>query len=170
MSVDSSYIFNQQAIERLHNPDDLDRYLRVTNPGVWVVFGAVLSLLIGLAAWGFFGSVITSVEAKSAYVDGKLVCFLDEERLTYVNKGDTAVIDEKPAVVASVSEVPVSLGEAKEVLGNDYLVSTLFKEDWAYMVTFENDADFPEGVPLTTNITTEHFAPIQLILDTKHAQ
>ena len=67
MANASSSIFNKKASEKLRNPDDLDKYLRVTNPSVWIVIAACVVLLLGLLAWGVFGTVSTSVKGIGVY-------------------------------------------------------------------------------------------------------
>ena len=157
--------FNQRAAEKLRSPDDLDRYVRVTNPSVWAILGACLALLAGLLAWGVFGSVTTSVVATGTCVDALSMCFLSAEDVAHVNVGDVASVGGVQMLVGEVAAVPASRSEAGEVLGSDYLVSTLVAGDWAYQVTFEGDsATLAEGVPLSVNITTERVAPIDLVL------
>ena len=53
----------------------------------------------------------------------------------------------------------------REIVGGDYLASTIVVGDWTYVVRFKGDGDysFAEGVPLSVNITTERIAPISLI-------
>lgn len=63
MADAGSSIFNEQSRNRLQSPDDLDRYIRVTSPSVWVVLGAVIALVMGLLAWGIFDSVSTTITA-----------------------------------------------------------------------------------------------------------
>ena len=157
-------IFNKRATEKLRNPDDLDKYVRVTNPSVWVVLAACAALLVGLLSWGVFGAVTTSVSATGTVVDGVPTCFLSADDIAQVNKGDVANVGGKRMTVLEVAEVPMSPDEAKEILKSDYLTSALVKDDWAYRVTFEGDASgLAEGVPLTVEITTERIAPISLI-------
>ena len=47
-------IFRQKSMERLSSPEQLNDYLKVTNPAVWVVLAAVIFLLAGLFIWSFF--------------------------------------------------------------------------------------------------------------------
>lgn len=159
-------IFNKKATEKLRSPDDLDKYVRVTNPSVWVILAASIALLVGLLSWGFFGSVTTSVQATGAYIDGSVVCFLSAENVKGVQKGQSANVNNSNEMkVESVSPVPFSREEAGYVLKNDYLVSTLLKSDWAYCVTLEGDkSGLSEYVPLEVSIMTERITPISLIL------
>ena len=164
MAETKSSIFNKQATDRLNSPDDLDRYIRATNPSSWMVLVAVLALVLGLLAWGVFGSVSTSVSATGTCVDGQVVCLLDASQAAKVGEGDSAYVSGAQATVSSVSAVPVSRDEAREILPGDYLVDTLMPGDWAYLVTLEVSATLSEGVPLDVSITTESTAPISLVL------
>ena len=165
MADAGSSIFNKKATEKLRNPDDLDKFVRVTNPSVWVILAACVILIAGLLAWGFLGAVTTSVSATGAVVDGAAVCFLSAEDIAQVEVGETANVGGERMTVADVTSVPLSAGEAKEVLHGDYLVSALMEGDWAYLVTFEGDtSDLSENVPLTVHITTERVSPISLVL------
>ena len=161
----ASPIFNKRAAEKLRSPDDLDKFLRVTNPSVWVVLTACLALLAGLLVWGVLGSVTTSVSATGVSVDSQAMCFLAAEDAAKVHEGDAAFVGGERMEVASVATIPVSRAEAGKVLASDYLVSTLVSGDWAYQVTFDGDtSELADGVPLTVSITVERIAPIKLIL------
>ena len=158
-------IFNKRATEKLQSPDDLDQYVRVTNPSVWIVLAACVALLAGLLAWGVFGAVTTSVTATGVAVNGRALCFLTAENAAQVEVGDNAVVSGELMKVSEVSAVPLSRDEAGHVLASDYLVSTLISGDWAYMVTFSGDVEeLATGVPLSVSIMTESVSPISLIL------
>lgn len=160
-----SSIFNQRASERLRSPDDLDKYVRVTNPSVWVVLAACMALLAGILAWGVFGSVSTNVTTMGVVMDGRAVCFLSTEDVARVHAGDAASVGGTQMQVDKVAAVPLSQDEAHELLSSDYLTTTLVGADWAYPVSFSGDVSgLAEGVPLPVAITTERVAPISLIM------
>ena len=60
--------------QRISSPDQLTDYLRVTNPGIWVLLACVILLLTGIFAWASIGTLETvmtvkvSVEAQTATV------------------------------------------------------------------------------------------------------
>lgn len=165
MADPGSSIFNKRATEKLRSPDDLEKYVRVTNPSVWVVLAACIAMLVGLLAWGIFGAVTTSVSGTGTMLDNKVVCFLSAEDAAHVVEGNDAVVQGESMTVTSKSQVPLSRDEASKVLESDYLVSALLPDDWAYEVTLEGDtSEMAEGVPLALSITTERIAPISLIL------
>lgn len=164
MAGDGSSIFNRQAVERLRSPDDLDRYLRATTPGVWVMLSAVFALTVGLLAWGVFGSVSSSVSTTGASINGVVYCMLDGDQVAQVHEGDSAYVGSQQARVARVSKVPLSSAEAKGFLSSDYLVEALMPGEWGYLVVLDGASLEGEGVPVTVSITTARIAPISLVL------
>ena len=50
-------IYREKAVQRVKRPEDLNDYVGVTTPSVWIVLIAVLLLLAGILAWTIFGSV-----------------------------------------------------------------------------------------------------------------
>ena len=50
-------IYREKAVQWVNRPEDLNDYVRVTTPSVWIVLIAVLLLLAGILAWTIFGSV-----------------------------------------------------------------------------------------------------------------
>ena len=165
MADTASSIFNKRATEKLRSPDDLDKYVRVTNPSIWVILAACAALLAGLLAWGVLGSVTTSVTATGVVVNDRAMCFLSAEDVAKVSEGDAAYVGGEHMTVAKVASIPLSREEAAGILPSDYLVSTLVNGDWAYQVTFDGDtSELVDGVPQTVSITVERIAPIRLIL------
>ena len=53
-------IFRQKSVERIALPEQLQDYMRVTTPGVWMVLAAVILLLAGL----ILSSALVNVESK----------------------------------------------------------------------------------------------------------
>ena len=165
MADTTGSIFNKAATERLRSPDDLDKYVRVTNPSVWAILGACFTLVLGLLAWGIFGTVSTSINTLGARVDDQVVCFLSAEDMTKLEVNDEVIVSGEHMKVSGRSKVPVSREEAGLLLQSDYLLSSLMKDDWAYVVYISGNAtNLDSYVPLNVNITVERIAPISLIL------
>ncbi len=163
-------IFNRQATERLHNPDDLDRYVRVARPSAWILLVACVLLVGGLIVWGLFGTVNVNVNSTGVRIDDHLYCFLSSDDGPHTKVGDVARMGDVQVRVASVSVIPLSPDEVKAIVGSDYLVSTLTNgEDWVFEVLFEGDdiGSLPEGVPLSTSITAEKVTPFDMAFGAK---
>ena len=60
-------IFRQKSIDRVSSPEQLNDYIRVTTPGVWLVLLALVILLLGMLAWSVLGTV-EAVDANGVSV------------------------------------------------------------------------------------------------------
>lgn len=45
-------IFRKSSIDRVNSPEQLNDYIRVANPSVWVILLAIAVLLVGVVIWG----------------------------------------------------------------------------------------------------------------------
>ena len=62
-------LFRKKALDRISSPEQLTDYLRVTNPGIWVLLAIVLLLLGSLFAWSAIGTLETKADAKVVVKD-----------------------------------------------------------------------------------------------------
>lgn len=153
------------AASSVRSLDELDRVLKITTPGIWMVILACFALLAGVLAWGFYGTVSKGAFASGIVKDGKLICILDPEEAKLIGEGDTAVTDGQTLTVEKIAELPVSREEAKKLLGSEYLVSENMNGDWAYPVTLlpADGSVFSDGTVLYFEIITEKVSPISMI-------
>ena len=52
-----SGLFRSKSIQRVSSPEQLNDYIRVTTPSVWIVLIALVVLLVGMLAWGVLGRI-----------------------------------------------------------------------------------------------------------------
>ena len=62
MAENNQTLFRKKALDRISSPEQLTDYLRVTNPGIWVILIAVILLLAGILAWSTVGTLETTAE------------------------------------------------------------------------------------------------------------
>ena len=96
-------LFRKESIERIQSPEQLNDYMRVTNPAIWVVLAAVILLLAGMLIWGA-SARIDSVASGTAQVENGalLLSFDDARQADKVQPGMEIVIGESRTAVASV--------------------------------------------------------------------
>lgn len=61
-------IFRKKSIEHISTQEKIDDYIRVANPGVWIILLALICLLGGICAWGVFGKIDIMVDHGNGYV------------------------------------------------------------------------------------------------------
>ena len=52
-----SNLFRKKSLDRVSSPEQLNDYIRVTSPSVWLVLLAIVLLLAGILIWSTFGKV-----------------------------------------------------------------------------------------------------------------
>ena len=63
-------LFRQKSIDRVSSPEQLQDYMRVTNPGVWMVLAAVIVLLAGILVASVVGRLESTVSVTARIVNG----------------------------------------------------------------------------------------------------
>ena len=62
-------VFRKEAIDRISSPEQLNDYLHVTSPGIWVVLISVILLMAGVFVWSCVGTLETKSPAKMIVKD-----------------------------------------------------------------------------------------------------
>lgn len=141
-----SQLFRKKTVERISSPEQLQDYMRVTNPAIWMVLAAVIALLAGLLVASALVKVETTVSAKGSIAEA----------------GSSVVMELSDKEGADVHEgMPVRLaGESGRV---DYV----YQDGDALVVTASLDASakaLPAGV-YDVQIVTETLSPISFLLN-----
>ncbi len=71
-------VFRRKALDQIRSPEQMNDYLKVTNPGIWVILAAVVLLFIGLFAWATVGKLETTAKAQAVIQDGTARVMLTE--------------------------------------------------------------------------------------------
>lgn len=65
----NSNLFRKEAMQRITSPDQLNDYLKVTNPATWVILVAILMLMVGILVWSMVGTLETTEKATAIITD-----------------------------------------------------------------------------------------------------
>lgn len=86
-------VFREKSLERIKSPENLNEYIKVANPGMWIGLLAVLAVLLGFVVWGSVASIDTVVYSAVVVSDSKGVCYFPEKRQQYYKQGMTIEIE-----------------------------------------------------------------------------
>ena len=81
-------IFRKSSLERIQSPEQLDQYLKVTTPMVWIILAAILLLLAAAFWWSSETEIASRVETIGVVKDGVLTVVLEDERTRQLVKKD----------------------------------------------------------------------------------
>ncbi len=156
-----SELFRKKSIERVTSPEQLNDYIRVSNPGVWMILAAVVILLAGVCVWGFFGRLDTKKQASGVCENGKLTCYIKSDDISDVKEDTLVSVAGKEYTVKSVSSSPVRLDGEKD----SYLIylGGFSETDWVFSVTVDAP-DLADG-EYSVDVITKRVSPISFVLN-----
>lgn len=153
-------VFRQKSIERVSSPEQLNDYIRVTNPGIWIVLAAVVVLLTGFIVWGAVGTLETKLRVAAVSDSGTLTCYVKEADLDRVGTDNRVRIGGSEYTVAGISDLPIAVDGSF----TDYTlhIGQLTIGEWVYSVTLSGD--LPEGA-YEAEIVTDSVSPISFLFN-----
>lgn len=138
MAENKNEVFRRKSLERISSPEQLTDYLKVTNPGIWVMLAAVIVLLGGLFVWSMVGNLETLTDASALVENGQA-----QINVTDSSKGE------------------ISSGMTVRIGNDEYRISSVEKDEFGRIVAFApvNEADGKYDV----KIVTESIHPIEFL-------
>lgn len=153
-------IFRAKSLERISSPEDLNDYIRVANPGIWLILSGVVLLLIGTIVWCMFGHLDTMINGVCITEGQNTICYINEPDIGKVQKGMKVILSDG-------SECTVEGYAAEAVDGDEVLteyasyVSGFSSGTWLCALTL--DKTLQEGVE-TVRIVVDTVKPIYFII------
>ncbi len=104
--------------------DNLNEYIRVIHPSVWLLLIAMLSIVVGIVCWGVFGHVDRTIET-TIYVENKqVVCYVNHGDIEDIKQGMTITYDNTSGTIQSLKEsnggVDIYTVSSKEEIEDGY--------------------------------------------------
>lgn len=153
-------LFRKASIDRVSSPEQLNDYVRVSNPSVWILLAAVIVLLIGVCVWGIFGQLETKIAAAGTAENGVFACYVTEENAEKIKVGMTVNVDGNTLSVSEISAKPIAVS----VQTDEYLMhlGNYSEGDWLYEITAHGT--LADGT-YKAEIVTESVSPMSFVLN-----
>lgn len=135
-------IFRKKSLDKVKSPENLDDYIQVSNPGVWLLLFSIIILLAGACVWGMFGHIDSTVDADVHLENGVAVCYIKEENISAVQAGMTVRFDGYEVVITEISK----------------------QESTGYVCKLQLDQQIPDGV-YDGKIVTSSVKPLSFVLN-----
>ena len=144
--MQQSQLFRKKSMERISSPEQLQEYMRVTNPGIWMVLAAVILLLVGLLTASALVKVESSFSARGEVTE----------------EGSRIVIE-----VPRKDGVDIREGMTVRLAREEGHVDYVYEDGGALriMASLDDGAQpLPQGV-YDVQIVTETLSPISFLLN-----
>lgn len=86
-------IFRKKSLDRINSPESLNEYIKVANPGMWILLISIIVLLCGALVWAYFGTVNTWENAIVYVSEGQAYCQVNQSAAEKVQNGMQIVVD-----------------------------------------------------------------------------
>ena len=73
-------VFRKKSIARISSPEQLNDYICVSSPSVWLILLSVAVLLAGVIIWGVFGTMNSYLDVCAVSENGVTTCYIKGER------------------------------------------------------------------------------------------
>ena len=155
-------IFRKVSIDRISNPEQLNDYIRVTNPGVWMIMCAVIVLLTGICVWGVFGRLDTTLTVAAVTEGNQTVCYVKEADAQTLEEGMQVRIGDQQYHISDILPQPVQVDSAFA----QYLlhVGGLAEGEWVYVAALDG-IHGDHGMIIEAEIVVESIAPMSFVVN-----
>ena len=156
----NNQLFKKSSMNKISSPEQLQDYVRVANPGLWMVLSAIVILLAGVVGWGFIGKIDTTMSTAIVTDGGNAVMYIGESNVEKLEIGMTVRSEDKEYIITDISKTPIKVDESL----TDYAIhaSGLTVGEWVYAVSI--DGEHSDGVH-KADIVIESISPISFILN-----
>lgn len=154
-------IFRKKSIDNLSSPDELNEYIKVTSPGVWLLLGAIIVLLVGVCVWGVLGKMETKVSTVAVSEGNTITCYVKEDNISSMEEGMKVLIGDDEYTISSISEEPISI-KNNEISEYALHIGDLSVGEWTYEVTL--DGTIKEGV-YEANVIVDSVSPFYFVFN-----
>ena len=156
--MSDSNLYRQKSLDSISSPDQLNDYISVTSPSVWLLLLSLILVLIGSVIWGTFGRLESRITVPAIVHDGVAELYVEAEKIMDVNLDDEVEIEDAEGLVVSLGNEGQSAGD---VLGDLSITeSGLAKDDIVYIV--EAEISVPNGIYLA-EIVTDSVSPLSFL-------
>ena len=154
-------IFRQKSVDRVSSPEELDKYLKVTSPRVWVVLIGIIFILVGVIAWGSFGKLKTYANVGCVVEKGQAYCYVNEEDGKKIKVGMSIEIpsEEKEIEIISFDTAGITIPDTYNYL--QHLVGVTSED---YVRCLYGSSDLSEGY-YAGKIVVESISPLKFIFN-----
>jgi hypothetical protein len=160
-------IFRQESLEHVSSPEQLYDYIKVSNPGIWIIILAIIVLMAAAGVWVVTGVIPTTVALTArAEGGGMYVSYLPPNAAQSIQPGMTALIGGAQGKILRVAGTPESRQEAARFLKSDYAAYIMRLSEWNIKIEFEAaGADDAAGSLLQASVITDSTRPLGFLVN-----
>ena len=153
-------LFRKKNLERISSPEQLNDYIKVSNPSVWLIIGAMFIIAIAFSVWAFSGNITSEVSGTGVFQGSfqdsidSVVCYVDANYAQKISEGMPVRIYDKTkpmsayvnGKVMKISQVPVKQEDILHSYSSEYVADSILEADYGVGVLIKvnktSDGDY----------------------------
>ena len=151
-------IFREKSIERISSPDQLNDYVKLSDPGIWFILAAITVILAGACIFGVFGHIDSTVPGVGIVSEGDMVCLIKKEYGSRFTNDMKVKIDNVEYNASLRSDKPVTVRDSMDPYALH--VGDLQPGEWVYELDVQGI--FADGT-YEALLVTEEISPLSFL-------
>lgn len=146
----SEKLFRENSLKKVTSPEELNDYVKVANPGVWLLLAGIIALLVGFIIWSVYGRLDTFVNTLGVVNNSELTVYVKESDIEKIDLDTVVTVEDKEYKITSISPSPIKVDDNF----TDYMlhVGEMSKNEWVYEIN-------------CTCALTNGVYPVQIVVD-----
>ena len=146
-------LFRKKNLDRISSPEQLNDYIKVSNPSVWLIIGAMFIIAIAFSVWAFSGNITSEVSGTGVFQGSSqesvesVICYIDANYASKISEGMPVRIYNrtKPmeayvnGEVIKISQVPVKQEDILHSYSSEYVADSILEADYGIGVLIKVD-------------------------------
>lgn len=153
-------LFRKKNLERISSPEQLNDYIKVSNPSIWLIIGAMFIIAIAFSIWAFSGNITSEVSGTGVFQGSSqdsidsVVCYVDTNYAQKISEEMPVRIYDKTkpmsayvnGKVIKISQVPVKQEDILHSYSSEYVADSILEADYGVGVLIKvnktSDGDY----------------------------
>lgn len=160
--MENNKLFREKSITKISSPEQLNDYVRVASPGVWMLICGIIILLVGMIIWAAATSIYTEVMGCCEVEGDSMKVYVDSSTIDFIDENSEIIVDDNIYKISSIDlSHPVNVADE----GNEFIEYTLDSEpDGKLIIIYANytAGSLPDGI-YECGIITDSIKPIEFL-------
>ena len=154
-------LFREKSLKSVASPEELDDYIKVTNPGIWLLLSVIVIFLLGVIVWGVFGKLESDVDVFGRMEEGRLVVYASGADMLKLQKGMKV---EANRMEGSVTDITGYTLTAEEVFPTSVKAQEYHINPGTPLYPIITDLTLPDG-NYDARVVLQEIKPMELIFN-----
>ncbi len=156
-------IFRQKSLNRISSPEELDGYLKVVNPGIWIVLGTIIVLLMGFIVVCTVGTVEDKDNVVAFVSNNEVTVYLNDQQTDKLTEDSVLRIEGNEQSITKSEGVPMCIDDKFDEYKIYYVKAQ--KGDW--VTEYKGSCNNLKDGMYDATVLYESFKPVNLLFETK---